>query len=98
MEYKLNYRIKTTIEVDYKDLEQFIKAETGQGYNISVGEELVNDFSRSYSKINDVVGNEEEWNKFKTTGKGRFILRTILEGLCSEGKIPPGDYLVKVSW
>jgi hypothetical protein len=99
----LKCKVKTIVEVDYNDLERFIKAETGHEYEIPSEEECDNDTARTFDGIDGnarghIVGFAEDWAKFKATGKGRYILRVILEGLCSEGKLQPGDYLVKVSW
>jgi len=102
-EMGLKCKVKTVIEVDYGDLEQFIQAETGHEYEIPDREECDNDTARSFDGIDGnaqgrIVGFAEDWAKFKTTGEGQYILRDILEGLCSEGKIQPGDYLVEISW
>jgi hypothetical protein len=99
----LKAEIKTVISVNYGDLETFIKEETGHGYNIPSEEEVNNDTCLEFAGIDGnkqghIVEFEEDWAKFKTTGKCRYALRIILEGLCLEGKIQAGDYLVKVSW
>jgi hypothetical protein len=99
----LKCKVKTVIEVSHSDLEQFIKAETGQEYEIPDREERDNYTAIPFYGVDGnargfIIGFAEEWNTFKATGEGQCILRVILEGLCSEGKIQPGDYLVKVSW
>lgn len=95
-------QVKTVIEVEYGDLERFIEDETGHEYEIPDREELDNYTAKTYDVDGNakgyIVGFAEDWAKFKADGKGNLMLRVILEGLCLEGKIQPGEYLVKVSW
>jgi hypothetical protein len=84
--------------VNYRDLEQFIKAETGHEYEICQ-EEVSNDTSHSYNVDNQMdEWMTKDWAEFKKGSDKQYILRTILCGLCSEGKIPPGEYLIWSSW
>ncbi len=95
----LKCSVKTVISVEYRDLEQFIEAETGHEYDITENEEIGNDTARTYN-VDDNLSTWElkDWAEFKVGSNKQYILRTILCGLCSEGKIQPGKYLVRVSW
>jgi len=95
----LKCETKTIITVKYSDMEKFIKAETGLEYEIPYKEEYCNDTAHTFkvnAKLDEYMRND--WVEFKAGANKERILRTILCGLCLEGKIQPGDYLVKVSW
>jgi len=95
----LKCKVKTIVEVNYGDLESFIKAETGHEYEIACMEEMCNDEDHKYSVDAELdEWKAKDWEAFKNGSRRQFILRTILCGLCSEGKIPAADYLVRVSW
>jgi hypothetical protein len=95
----LKCRVKTVISVNYKDLEHFIESETGHEYDISENEEVSNDTARAYNvdyQMDKFMA--KAWAEFKAGSNKSYILNTILCGLCSEGKIHPGEYLICVSW
>jgi hypothetical protein len=86
--------------VEYRDLEQFILEETGYEYEIVANEECRNDSVHRFR----VRAPESEyanhyWDHFKATGEQKpCYLGEILQGLCADGKIQPGNYLVCVCW
>lgn len=98
----LKVKTETFHTVDYNDLEVFIKETTGQTYEVACGEEWGND-SQHRVRVDGVLATWEQknWDKFKASGEldqESFLLRAIMNGLCSEGKLPAGTYLVDVCW
>jgi hypothetical protein len=94
---ELPTKTETYICVGDSDLEWFIKQETGHEVCISELANCGNDTNLVYNveTIKDLY--IEDWNEFKASGE-RCGLITILDGLCGEGKIKPGKYLINVSW
>jgi hypothetical protein len=91
---------QTVISVYYSDLEQFIKEETGQTYDIVCQEEYNNDIHKEFDVDGDTMylGEVSKWLDFKGGKIQQYMLRTILDGLCRDGKIKSGKYLVHISW
>jgi len=87
------------LEVDFEVLEEFILDETGQSYDMVSGEEWGNDSQHQMIIDGKLDYEKPAWESFKTKGMHRsYLLRIILDGLCSEGKIPAGTYLITVCW
>jgi hypothetical protein len=83
--------------VEYRDLEQFILEETGHEYEVLPNEEYGNDSVHRFQVHAD--RSTPYWETFKATGEQKpFYLDAILNGLCADGKIEPGGYLVCVCW
>lgn len=84
---------------DY-DLETFIREQTGHSYEIVPNEEWGNDSQHRFTldgKLDE--WNVKDWEAFKSTGEQKnYQLRTILDGLCADGKLAAGTYLINVSW
>jgi hypothetical protein len=106
---ELIHKKKTIIEVDYKDLQNFIFENSGVEYDIVSKEEMNNDSIKTFVIYEPDIENKsyqyiiesqlEIWKKVKEEKLiSCFVLEAILQGLCSEGKIESGNYLVKVSW
>lgn len=103
---KLKSTTETVIKVHSNDLDKFIQEITGQkDYECVAAQEWENDSQHTFTvnftvdgKIDDFYG-KTDWDKFKE-GKisGEFMLGTILNGLCADKHIPPGKYLIIVSW
>lgn len=91
---------ETIHKVDSYDLEEFIEKVTGHTYEIVASEEWSNDSQHRFTveaKLDK--WNKEDWNTFKATGEAEcYRLRAILNGLCADGHIPAGNYLVTVCW
>lgn len=109
---KLRSEKKVIFEVQYQDLESFvkeiypktrggIKSKYDDGYSFVATQECGNDCSFSF-KVDDEKMDEydqEDWNKFKETGGvPDYNNALLLQGLCIEGHIEPGEYLIEVSW
>lgn len=97
---KLKKTTETVHNVEVDDLESFIKAVTGHRFECVPNEEWSNDSQHRFA-IEGALDDYERknWELFKSTGKPElFMLRTVLEGLCVEGHIPAGTYLINVCW
>jgi len=92
--------IETVIKVDYSDLEEFILNETGHAYDIVPNEEWGND--EQHRIVLDGQLDEwdlQRWNDFKNSvEEKRYGTRCLMNGLCAEGKLVAGIYLINVSW
>jgi len=93
---------ETFLVVNYNDLNRFIRETTGrQNYNCVALEEWDNDSYHSISVSNEPLDQYDSdfWADFKNRKEtGSFGLSIIMNALCLEGKIAPGNYLVHVSW
>ena len=100
----LIYKQKTVCIVNCHDLERFIDEEFGVGfedkYELAPLEETNNYSWKEFKidgnvskpdvrKINEMIKNKE-YERYNT-----YI---ILNYLCMQGKLEPGDYFVDVSW
>lgn len=87
-----------TVEVD--DLEQFIKETTGHAYEVVSNEEWGNDEQHRFIIGGRLLDYQQKyWETFKSTGEQhQYNLHTILNGLCAEGHLLPGTYVINVSW
>ncbi len=94
----LKTRIETTHAVNYNDLDKFIRHHTGQrDYECVPLQEWGNDSHHSFT-VEPIKSdyNRRDWDAFKAgTHDGSYILGVILDGLCSEGKLAAGKYLVQ---
>jgi hypothetical protein len=104
---KLQKTTETIHSVDVYDLEPFIEAVTGQKYECVCEEEWSNDSQHRIfvdGKLSE--WDQKDWDDFKSLGKrdpkrcsGQgFLLHVIMNGLCSDGKIEAGLYLITVCW
>lgn len=96
----LKCKTETVHTVELNDLEQFILEKTGHAYEIVPNEEWSNDQQHRF-EISGYLHSYQntDWNLFKVSGmQGRYQLRTILNGLCSDGHLEKGIYLINVSW
>jgi len=97
--------IKTKIihEMDYNDLDKLITSVYGQEFEFVCDQEMCNDTSKTFNIDGQeypalLQYREENVKKFRETGKGSFLASALMQDMCSVGIIPPGDYLIKVSW
>jgi hypothetical protein len=97
---QLKVKIKTTHFVDYKDIDAFISHHMGRSFECVAAEEWGNDTDKSM----EIDGNVNAFDRrdveaFKGgTHNGSFLTRQILEVLCADGKLPSGNYTIRVSW
>lgn len=98
----LKCETETVINVDMYDLENFIQEVTGHKYEIQAGEEWGNDSEHRFT-INGKLykWESEDWAKFKAGQMKRSAtnkLRAYLQGLCVDGHIQAGTYIVSLSY
>jgi hypothetical protein len=96
---ELNMRTEMTHHVHYNDLENFIAHLYGIGYSVTAAEELGNDIALSYDIDGDVPSYFEEDIKNLLAGNNAsYLTRMLMNYMAREGKIPTGNYVIKVSW
>lgn len=101
----MKFQTKTIHSVDYNDLDEAIneflkeKGAIKTDFEIVAHHELMNDMSKEFSvgKYNWAVPSESDKSEI-LNGKLGWQTNKILEWICSEGKIPAGDYVVDISW
>lgn len=89
------------IECDYSDIEELIQRFYGfTEYNLVSAEELSNDCSVSYTLTGEIADWELEdvIEMTKTKEPMDYRTRNLLEYMCAEGVLVPGNYLIQISW
>lgn len=96
---ELKTKVVTFFEVDYSDLEEFIKQEYGQEFNVACDQEACNDSCEEVS-VNGDIREYQERNiqEFKDTGIHSYLLHALMNDLARQGKISKGEYKVDISW
>ena len=95
----LPMRIITTYEVDYDDLDSFVKKVYGFKYDSVVENEWNNDSSYTFQIKGDLdLLDEGEEEQIRDGENPYCCVRSILEILCADGHIPSGHYTIKVCW
>lgn len=91
---------KTVNFIDYRDLEELLCQTYGLD-EVSVPEllEATND-SLALMRASKEPLNEFEQEDIKTFMAGGYIygLHTIFKDLCNKDLIPPGEYVIQISW
>lgn len=102
---KLKVQVETVNNVTSDDLDEFIHAVTGRHYECVTDEEWPNDsehrfYVKPFSNKKVDAYDVKKWNEWKTNvvQADMFMLRTILDGLCTDGKIVEGVYIISVCW
>lgn len=101
MKPTLKATTKTYIEVNYGDLDNFINAcFPGVMFECACIEEWSNDTKHSINVDGKLHGiDADDYAEFKATlGTKQWRLRSYLNGMCADGLIPAGTYLINVSW
>lgn len=97
----LKCTVETINNVEVNDLEDFIKEVTGHGYECIPNQEWSNDSNHRFMIDGELDEHDRSnWEAFKRgeASNCNFILHAILTGLCADGHIQPGTYLVNVCW
>jgi len=97
---KLKAKYIKYICIDYSDLERYLKYIWKKEKSVEILESP-NDASYSFEKIKKDEKYFEDKDYQKIINNGYFEwwrLRTVLMGLCKDGKIIEGNYLINVSW
>ncbi|MGV8152466.1 MAG: hypothetical protein ACP5OG_05275 [Candidatus Nanoarchaeia archaeon] len=101
LEYK-NYSVNI---IDSRDFDKFVKETYNQNYFFQHDECMngdlgypCDDFIKLYTGISGKLNSKQliALNLFKTKGEYRFISRILLEDLCKNKHIGPGNYLINV--
>lgn len=99
------HTVETRYVVDYHDFEEYIESVTGHRINIPAIELTGNDTTLDMEVVDMGEDEEfdedeqEEYNTFLKTGKvEEYSLHVILDGLCQQGKLLPGTYLISICW
>ncbi len=93
---------KTAHFVDYNDLNKFITEEMGfDGYQVVAEEEVGNDSEIEFQVENKPLSSHDmrdidKMLRLKDTMS--YSTGTILDYLCTVGKLDAGTYIVRVSW
>jgi hypothetical protein len=87
------------------------QSEFGQEFNFVADQECSNDSDHSFNVTGKRFNAEtkeyepgigdydrKEVEAFRETGNYYFLASTLLEYLCVEGKVEPGEYLIEVCW
>jgi hypothetical protein len=91
----LKTRTETVHSVGAYELSSYIKDATGHDYDVQCNEEIHDSEKRINVDGKLHTYEQERWEEFKETGEEHsFWLDTILNGLCKDGFIPAGIYLV----
>lgn len=95
----LKIRTSVTHYVDSEDLSNYIEQFYGQPYNFVPDQEAGND-SEHHFLVTGTLGPDEETSvKEFIAGEGyTFIAQALLDDLCRELLLEPGEYIVEVCW
>jgi hypothetical protein len=94
---------KTVIEMEYGELEKLIEKTYGfEEYSIPAEEEKGNECSLTFNLVKDEEINEwdkADLEKMKTTKKPmQYRTHLLMQDMCNNGVLEPGDYVVKIFW
>jgi hypothetical protein len=94
---------KVLIEVDYNDLDEainiFLKSKgVDKEFEFVCDHELSNDVSKTFNVSNKTGSFTEKQESDIISGRFGWRGGDILDWMCREGLIEPGEYLVDVSW
>lgn len=86
------------IEVEYSDLEEFVRKEFNQnGYELIPDEELNNNMTKTYD-VEPKEMDQKVLMDFIRHNKGMYLTGKLLDQLCFEGKLDEGKYNVDICW
>lgn len=97
----LKYRQEQTFHIDYwRDLNDFVKAETGQEWDFAAAEEMANDTCKAFNVTGllSIIDQGDIQEFIAKKGSGNWMTATLLNWLCLSNRIPKGTYIVHVSW
>lgn len=97
---KLVEKIETTHTVDSYSLDNFVKEVYGINSEFQQTEEWGNDTNHRFQVqplTRDI--DKKDWETIKSTKSiPMYGVRIVLCGMCMEGKIEAGTYIISVSW
>lgn len=89
------------ISVDYSDLEDLVQRVYSQpDYSFVSSEELGNDSQKLYKGIDGKLDKweEDDIRSFRENGECNYKGNAILNDLCRNGYLQPGNYLIDICW
>ena len=88
------------IEVEYRDLQQFIKDVYKKNFSFVADNECQNDSQHTFIVKKEELDDydKEKLKKFKKTGVYDYITSILLTDMCNRGIIEEGMYLITVMW
>jgi len=91
---------KVLIVVDCSDLEAFINKHYDHKIEIVADQETGNDVSITIklSKVEMREFEQKQLDEYKKSGKGMYMLNTLMRDLCNQGILDAGEYLINMSW
>ena len=101
---KLECEKRTIIKVDYDDLEDYFEAVYGQAWCFCSSEEAQNDNVYEYDIGGEHSEEFDEWDKERFemwVKEGKFWAfgtHSLMEEMCRNGLLEPGEYIIKVWW
>jgi hypothetical protein len=97
---QLKCRKQTIISVNYGDFDKFVNQVYGVNFDFVNSEECGNDTTHSFHGIDGEVDDydQEDLDSFKENKKNSYMTRILLNDLCKNGFIEPGDYYINVCW
>jgi len=104
MNQQLTMNTKTFHYVEYYDFEKFVNSVyPNVNYEFAADVESMNDVTHEYTvnknpEMLHHAYDKSKWEKFITTGKGSYMVYSILEDLANRELIPEGNYAIRVSW
>lgn len=98
----LKITVKTTHRVDYSDLNDFVRELTDDaGFDVlDILDYPSNDSSHEATADPGFVFDWEriDYRNWREDGCTDLSIDALMSGLASEGLIPSGEYLIRVSW
>jgi len=98
---ELKAKQKIVYEVEYDDLNEFIKYHYGvKEFYFTDDQELANYTSKTFNVSPKQPGayDMKKLEKFMAGEYVQFMTQTLLNNLCFSGLLEAGEYLVKVFW
>ena len=98
---QLKSKIKTVIEVNAFDLDAFVKSIYGtKSYSFIADNECGNDSVHTFTVVNEQLEDyeQDELNEWKENDSGNYMTSILLQDLCINGHIQPGEYIISVCW
>lgn len=92
---------KTYARVDYKDFDEFVNKVYKLNFDFVLHEECSNGTDHSFPNVTGKIA-ESDWEDADKLRKGEkpdwFSTGLLLDCLCADGYLPPGNYLIEVFW
>lgn len=91
----------TTTIYDYDEFEQLVKDTYGINFSVVADLESANDTTHDMGSISNTWYSdydEQEFLRWKREKRGTYLTGAIINALCVDGVIPPGNYQISVSW